>query len=151
MFTLAVVFTYFATKGIYHKPAPQPTIEYVQGPERTVYLAGEQDTVYRYISSSGKFREKVSEFKKHVILETDTLHLSVKTYPAVDSIDLSYVLNIKIRDTHRTDTLHLARIDTVRMVKIVEVDRPKRFYEQPLLLITAGALVGTLTTIYIQK
>lgn len=156
VFVVTAITTFFVTKGIYHNPPAPPNIEYVQGPERTVYIQGKTDTVFRTIKAKGSqlsaLSSQQSSFAKAIpINDTDTLQLTVKTFPAIDSIDLSYVFKIKIRDTHRTDTLYLSRIDTVRIAETMQASSPKRFYEQPLLLITAGALAGCLTTIYILK
>lgn len=151
---LAVVFTFFATKGIYYNPPQPPNVEYVQGPERTVFVQGKTDTVIRFVRYSGKVssRDKISVFNKEIpVNESDTVQLSLKTYPSVDSLDFSYFLKMSIRDTKKTDTLFVSQIDTVKTTQIVEVGKPKRFYEQPLLLITAGALAGCVTTIYILK
>ena len=135
---------------------PNPSDSVTIGKPDTLIIEGKPDTIrvpqfiekyitVKEISQYGKDSSKSDTLFK---IGSDTVKLSVTTFPAVDSLHFNVSLLSTIKEITRIDTLIYTRIDTINNIKYLTESIP--FYEDSwfyvallgfgtLLLVTLGA------------
>jgi len=91
-------------------------------------------------NSENKSNNMLSGFYEETfqIGKEDTLKLMIKTFPACDSLDIEYFLDIKEKEIYIIDTIYVDN----EIEKIKEVDFEPNLLQKPEYTVTAGFILG---------
>lgn len=127
----------FIAASIFRGSGPTSVPVLTEGKPDTVFVQGKTDTVYISIVNQGKevlkpqegSDDKTTLFEKTINVTdnsvTGWIDLDIKTYPAVDSIQLDWFMSLEAKSFERVDTIKIFRVDTLK----VPFEKPRVFYD----------------------
>lgn len=127
----------FIAASIFRGSGPTPVPVLTEGSPDTVFVQGTPDTVYVTIVNQGieilkpqqGSDDKTTLFEKTINVTdnnvTGWIDLDIKTYPAVDSIQLDWFMSLEAKSFESVDTIKIFRVDTLK----VPFEKPRMFYD----------------------
>lgn len=123
--------------SIFRGSGPTTVPVLIEGKPDTNSVQGKPDTISTSIFNQGNeilkpqqgSDEKTALFDNTINVNDDNvtgwIDLNIKTFPAVDSIQLDWFMSLEAKSFERVDTIKIFRVDTLK----VPFEKPRMFYD----------------------